>query len=86
MNDDSVLVKFVAAGGYEWFNINLPHVLTGAYKKDVLTFCAPPPVNLIAIEQYDDDNFVKYFVKTNHGWDVKVFDNPCYGCGSPWCM
>ena len=52
----------------------------------MLAFCAPPPVDLYEVENHNEDNYVKWFKKTIDGWDVNVFDDPCYGCGSPWCL
>ena len=33
-----------------------------------------------------DDDSVRWFSKGGGGWAVKVFEDPCYGCGSPYCL
>ena len=84
LNEDEVVVKFVVTGEYEWYDRNKPNCLISNYLKKYLVLCHPPPVNVNGVDFFAiDDDSVRWFSKGGGGWAVKVFEDPCYGCGSP---
>ena len=84
--DNEVLVSFIVAGLYEWYDKNSPNTLTASYPKSQLTFTAFPPSDTNQVVFSHEDDFTKWFYKSVHGWKVKAHEDPCYGCGSPWCL
>ena len=87
LKDDELFVKFVVSGEYEWYDKNVPNCTFGNYKKSKLVLCHPPLGNMSGSSYYEKVNdSSKWFDKTQSGWVVKVFEDPCYGCGSPWCL
>ena len=87
LNDDELIIKFVVSGDYEWYNKNVPNCLVSNYKKSLLVLCHPPPINVNGVDFFDrDDDSARFFSKSRSGWVVKVFEDPCYGCGSPYCL
>ena len=85
--DDEVIVKFVVCGEYEWYNKNVPNCLVSNYKESLLVLCHPPPVNVEGPDLFmSGDDSARWFKKTRTGWAVKVYEDPCYGCGSPYCL
>ena len=87
LKEDEVIVKFVVCGEYEWYDKNVPNCLVSNYKKSLLVLCHPPPVNVVGADLFaSDDDSVRWFTKSRSGWVVKVFEDPCYGCGSPYCL
>ena len=56
-------------------------------QKKLLVLCHPPPINVDGVDFFcGDDGSAKWFSKSSIGWEVKVFEDPCYGCGSPFCL
>ena len=86
IKDDESFISFVVSGEYEWYDKNQPNVLQSTYRHRYLTLCSHPPKNMVDTVPFGEDDFTKWFTKTLDGWRVKVFEAPCYGCGSPWCM
>ena len=87
MNDDELVVMFVVSGEFEWYDKNSPNCLISNYRKSVLVMCHPPPLNFHGPDIFAaDDESARWFSKSRSGWIVKFFEDPCYGCGSPWCM
>ena len=37
-------------------------------------------------QPYDEEDHMRWFTKTERGWQVKYHEAPCYDCGSSWCM
>ena len=79
---DELIVMFVVSGEYEWYGKNVPNTLISNYKKDVLVLSHLPPV----LDLFSGDDATRWFSRGRSGWEVKVFEDPCYGCGSPWCL
>lgn len=86
MKDDEVYVTFNIAGPYEWDDKNFPSVMQSTYKTGNLTLCRFPQDKLVHAEPIFNDNYTKWFTKTDGQWKIKHHDNPCYGYGNPWCM
>ena len=86
ISSNESFVTFVVSGEYEWYDRNHSNVLQSNYIHGYLTLCSYPPKDTVETVPYGEDNFTKWFEKTNTGWRVKIHDAPCYGCGSPWCM
>jgi len=86
MKDDEVYVTCNIAGAYKWDSTNFPNVLQSTYNTGDLTLCSFPQDNLVDAEPRFDNNYTKWFTKTEEGWMIKHHDDPCYGCGNPWCM
>ena len=87
LKGDELIVRFVVSGEYEWYDKNSPNVLLSNYKKSYLSLCCPPPIGIRDEDSLDDgvDN-TRFFVKGKRGWEVRLFEDPCYGCGNPWCL
>ena len=86
LESDELIVRFVVSGEYEWYDKNVPNVLMSSYKKNHLSLISYPPMRRKDKDALDEVDVTRWFVKGRSGWEVRVFDNPCYGCGSPWCL
>ena len=86
MPEGEAFVSFVIAGDYEWLDKNGPNMLQSKYHHKTLMHMADAPVDMIEREGLNQDNFIRWFEKTGKGWRVKHHEDPCYGCGSPWCL
>ena len=86
MQPDQLYVTFNIAGIYEWYDKNFPNVLQSTYNTCDMTLCSFPQKNKEEIELLCEDDFTKWFTRTDHGWRIKHHEAPCYGCGNPWCM
>ena len=59
LGEDEVIVDFVVAGEYEWYDKNLPNSLKGNYPKSKLSFVCFPPEDLSNfILEGEEDNFL----------------------------
>ena len=87
LQGDELIVRFVVSGQYEWYDKNSPNVLLSNYKKSYLALCRRPPTITSEVDSLEDlvDN-TRLFVQGRRGWEVRVFEDPCYGCGNPWCL
>ena len=85
ISDNQKIVRFVVCGEYEWYDRNSPNCLLSNYDRSVLTVAMFPPVDLQP-QKGDEDTFLKWFERTPDGWRIKSFEDPCYGCGDPWCL
>ena len=77
-------VIFVMSGEYQWLDTNKPNVKQVTVSDEVLSLCYGPLEP--KTENDEQDNCKKWFEKDSHGWVVKNHENPCLGCGSPWCL
>ena len=50
-----------------------------------MTFCIFLPSDVNNLASVNKKDVTKWFKKTPKGWRIK-YENPCYGCGSPWCL
>ena len=85
VKESEAYVSFVLAGEFEWYDKNKPNAITGAYPKSLLTLCAFPPGDCSGAGLCSEENFLKLFDKKDGKWNIKIHEDPCYGCGPPWC-
>ena len=86
MPEGEAFVSFVIAGDYEWLDKNGPNMLQSRYHHKTLMYMADAPADMTEREGLNEDDFTRWFERTSKGWRVKLHEDPCYGCGSPWCL
>ena len=86
MPEGEAFVSFVIAGHYEWLDKNGPNMLQSKYHHKTLMHMAAAPTDLTERDGLGEDDFTRWFTRTGRGWRVKHHEDPCYGCGSPWCL
>ena len=78
-------VTFVVSGHYEWKETDKLNTVSGKYKKNLLNIISYPPRDTKPIRYRGKTDPLRHFVKSNGKWDLRNHQNPCLGCGSPWC-
>ena len=78
-------VTFVLSGHYEWNVTAMLYTVSGKFDNDLLYIIFYSPSDTKPIKYRDKTDPLRHFVKGHGKWDLPNHQNPCLGCGSPWC-